>query len=89
MPGSRLEGFIGGSVWGVALKLVVLSLIVGFLLAYFEATPWDLFEWFQSQVARLWRDGWRVAVDFGRWTLLGAVLVVPIWLLTRVFARKR
>jgi hypothetical protein len=89
MPASRFEAFIGGSMWSVAVKLILLSLIVGFLLAYFEWTPWDVLVALQSEISRLWRQGWRMLLDIGSWILIGAVFVVPLWLLTRVFARKR
>lgn len=89
MPGERFERFAGGSPGAIIFKLVVLSLLVGFLMAYFELTPWGLFEWAQSQIARFWRQGWRALTDVGGWLLMGAIIVVPVWLILRLFARRR
>ena len=46
--------------------------------------PWNIFE----SIERLIRDVWNMGFDAVRWLwryfLLGAVLVVPIWLLVRL-----
>jgi Ca2+-dependent lipid-binding protein len=89
MAGGSLERFLGGSPVAVVVKLVLLSLVVGFLLTYFGLTAWDLFEWVQTSIARLWRQGWRALGDVGQWLVAGAIIVVPLWLLSRVLSRRR
>jgi hypothetical protein len=71
------------------IKLVVLCLIVGLLLTFFDITPKDLWNNFWRTV----RDIWRVAYDAAEWAwkyiALGAVVVLPIWALTVILKRLR
>jgi hypothetical protein len=81
---SGLERFLGGSLGGVIVRLVVLSLVVGFLMSVFGIQPRDVIdgaiELFHSAI----RDGFGVFQDIGAYILTGAVLVVPIWFLIRL-----
>lgn len=89
MPGSNVNGFLGGSPVRVLIQLLVLSLIVGFLLSYFDLTPLDLLDVVKRNIIRLWRAGFDALGDIGNWLLIGAVVVVPIFLITRLFAMRR
>jgi hypothetical protein len=89
MPAGRSESFLGGSPLSVIVKLALVSLLVGFLLSYFELTPWGLFVWVQSEISSLIRGGWRSLGNLGRYLLLGAMIVVPVWLVSRLLARRR
>jgi hypothetical protein len=62
------------------VKLLVASLIVGLLMRWFDVTPRTLIANFGETIARTFDRlahfaGW--AVDY---VLLGAVIVVPVWL---------
>jgi hypothetical protein len=62
------------------IKLLIACLIVGFALTFFDVDPKNLL----ISVGGLIRDlaQWSVSV-FGKWVsyiLLGAVIVLPIWL---------
>ncbi|WP_410053108.1 DUF6460 domain-containing protein [Bradyrhizobium sp. SZCCHNR3086] len=48
-----------------------------------------MFEWAQTQISRLWRQGWRALGDVGRWLAAGALIVIPLWLISRVLAKKK
>jgi hypothetical protein len=89
MAHGRSEGFLGGSPLSVIVKLALASLLVGFLLSYFDLTPWTLFVWAQSEISSLIRGGWRSLGNLGGYLLLGAMIVVPVWLLSRLLARRR
>jgi hypothetical protein len=86
---SNLQRFLGGSPGAVVAKLVFLSLLVGAFMALLGITPAGLFE----RILRLVRDvldlGFDSFREVGRWLLYGAMVVVPLWLLSRLFARGR
>ena len=87
--GSNLQRFLGGSPGAVLVKLVFLSLLVGAFMAFLNVTPVGLFE----RILRVIRDvldlGFESFREIGRWILYGAMVVVPLWLLSRVFSRRR
>ena len=74
------------------IKLLILSLCVGLLLAYLNLSPQDLFHRVVGQAESIFAwsvsvMGWAVS-----YVLLGAVVVVPIWLvlyLWRAFKGRR
>ncbi|NEU11791.1 hypothetical protein G3T14_06560 [Methylobacterium sp. BTF04] len=87
-PGRRsaLRRFLGGSPAAVFVKLLFLSILVGAVMAMLGVTPGLLF-WHAYDTARALVDlGLDTFHDFGRWILAGAVVVVPLWLLSRFFA---
>jgi hypothetical protein len=71
------------------IKLLVLSLVVGFVLRMLNITPLSLIENFGENIQRMF--GW--LRGFAGWALdyvlLGAVIVVPIWLIMMIVNRAR
>ncbi len=71
------------------VKLLLASLIVGVILSVLDITPNEVF----NRLA--WLAGYAVetAGDFAGWAfgyiVLGAVVVVPIWLVISLFQRFR
>ncbi|HEV7439953.1 MAG TPA: DUF6460 domain-containing protein [Methylobacterium sp.] len=83
---SGLRRFLGGSPTAVFLRLLFLSVLVGAFMAMLGLTPARLF-WHVYDTARTLIDlGLETFHDFGGWILAGAVVVVPLWLLSRLFA---
>ena len=84
--GSALRRFLGGSPVAVFLRLLFLSVLVGALMAMLGLTPARLF-WQVYDSARALIDlGLATVHDFGGWILAGAVVVVPLWLISRLLA---
>lgn len=81
---SGLERFLGGSPGGVIVRLLILSLIVGFLMSVFGVRPQDVIDGAIDLFHAAIRDGYGVLGDIGAYILTGAVLVVPIWFLIRL-----
>ena len=81
---SGVERFLGGSPAGVLVRLVILSLVVGFLMSVFGVRPQDVIEGAIDLFHAAIRDGFGVFQDIGAYILTGAVLVVPIWFLIRL-----
>ena len=85
---SNLNRFLGGSPASVLAKLIFLSLLVGAFMAFLGVTPLrliqGLFDWITS-ILDLSLD---TVKEIGLWVLYGAVIVVPLWLLSRLFGRR-
>ncbi len=79
-----LDRLFGGSPLRVLLQLVVVSVIVGALLSIFGLNPFDLVESVRRLVQRIWDAGFGTFEWVWRYFLLGAVVVLPIWLILRL-----
>ncbi|MBI3436894.1 MAG: hypothetical protein HY056_17720 [Proteobacteria bacterium] len=84
MTGDVMTRFLGGSPVSIVVRLVLLSILVGVVLAAIGLDPMNIL----ISVERLIRTVWDMGFDAVRWVwryfLLGAVIVVPIWLLARL-----
>ncbi|GAU81260.1 DUF6460 domain-containing protein [Bosea sp. 2YAB26] len=89
MANGNLDHFLGGSFLSVLVRLIFISLLVGAAMAFLGLTPRGLFD----AVARFLRSlgdlGFGAVREVGQWVLAGALVVVPIWLLSRLFASRR
>ena len=79
-----MERFLGGSVLGVIVRLIALSIAVGVVLAWLDITPWALVESFRRFVQRIFAHGFDAVRDLIGYFLLGAVIVVPLWIIVRL-----
>lgn len=80
-----IQKIFGGPILPTLFKLAVASVVVGILLAFFGIQPVDLWRDFLDTIARIWEMGFS-AIDWSvRYILLGAVVVVPIWLFVRLW----
>ncbi|HYI86059.1 MAG TPA: DUF6460 domain-containing protein [Burkholderiales bacterium] len=84
-----LNRFLGGSPLAVLGKLILLSILIGVVLSALGLDPWNIVE----SARRLIRGVWDMGFDAVRWLwqyfLLGAVLVIPIWLILRLVRTPR
>ncbi len=85
MANSALQRFIGGPPTAVLLRLLFVSLIVGALLVWLDIRPFEIFNALQRFVKRLWTMGWDAVREVAQYVLAGAVIVLPVWLLMRLF----
>jgi hypothetical protein len=84
-----LSRFLGGSPLVVAFRLILLSTLVGVMLAAFGFDPWNIVQSIRLLVERVWDLGFDAINGLWRYFLLGAVIVIPIWLLSRLFGAPR
>jgi hypothetical protein len=84
VPRSRLERFFGGSPLSVIIRLMLLSVLIGFILHVLDFDPWDLLRSIERLFRALWDMGFEAVRLAWRYFLLGAVLVIPIWLIVRL-----
>ena len=80
----NLSRFLGGTPLAVAVRLVLLSVLVGVVLSAVGFDPWNIIESIRRLFVSIWNLGFDAINWVWRYFLLGAVIVVPIWLITRV-----
>ena len=89
MSNGTVTKVFGGSPLAVLLRLILVSILVGVVLAALGLDPYDII----SSVERLIRHIWDMGFDAVRWLwryfLLGAVIVIPIWIIMRVVNAPR
>lgn len=81
---SAIERFFGGSPGGVIVRLLLLSLVVGFLMSVFGVDVQHVVRGAVTLFREALRDGFGIFRNLGGYILTGAALVVPIWLLIRL-----
>ena len=79
-----MERFFGGNPALVLLRLAILSLIVGVVLAALGFSPYEIIDSIARLVERIYNLGFEAIERGFRYFLLGAVIVFPIWLVMRV-----
>jgi hypothetical protein len=80
-----MHRFLGGSPLAVAFRLILLSILVGVVLAAVGFDPWNIVYNIRKLIQRIWDLGFDAINGLWRYFLLGAVIVVPVWLLSRLF----
>ena len=81
---SSMERVLGGSPLGVLIRLVVMSFVVGLILTVLDINPNDIIRWIDARLTYLTSFGFETFEEALTILLLGAVVVVPIWLVLRV-----
>ena len=84
-----LSRFLGGSPLAVLLRLVLLSVLVGVVLAAIGFDPWNILTSIQLLFIRIWNLGFDAVNWVWRYFLLGAVIVIPLWLISRLLSAPR
>ncbi len=79
-----LSRFLGGSPLAVLLRLVLLSLLVGVVLATIGFDPWNIVYSIRRLIDWIWSLGFDFVNGVWRYFLLGAVIVIPVWLIMRL-----
>jgi hypothetical protein len=84
MPNDTVQRFLGGPPLSVAVRIILLSILVGVILSAIGLDPRDIWQSLERLVRSVWNMGWDAVVWAWRYFLLGAAIVVPIWILVRV-----
>ena len=87
--GDTLTRFLGGSPGRIAIQLIAMSFIVGIILSVLGVSPYDILNGLERLVRRIYDMGFGTLEWIFRYFLLGAVIVVPVWLLMRLFRMGR
>jgi Family of unknown function (DUF6460) len=81
--------FFGGPPLSVIFRLVLLSILIGVILEVLGLDPWNVIDSLRSLMLRIWDMGFDAVRWLWRYLLLGAALVVPVWLIVRLMRVAR
>lgn len=84
MSNGTVDRFFGGSPLWVVVRLILLSIVIGVLLSALGLDPWNILQSVERLIRRILDLGWDAVAWLWRYFLLGAVLVIPIWLIVRL-----
>jgi Domain of unknown function (DUF6460) len=89
MADERVQRIFGGSPLAVVAKLVLVSILVGVVLSALGLDPLNIVRSIERLFTHIWNMGFDAVRWLWRYFLLGAVIVVPIWLIMRVVNAPR
>ena len=84
MANNLVTRFFGGPPLSVIFRLILLSILVGVILKVLGLDPFNILRSIEELIRFLWDMGFDALVWLWRYFLLGAVVVVPIWLIVRL-----
>jgi len=84
MSNGAMGKFLGGPRLSVEVRLLLLCVLVGFILSAMGFDPWNIWRSLQDLVRAIWNMGFEAIWWMWRYFLLGAVIVIPIWLIVRL-----
>ncbi|MBU4531202.1 MAG: hypothetical protein KUA43_13650 [Hoeflea sp.] len=84
-----LTRFLGDTPGRTVLKLLVASFVVGVIMAAFNWYPADILYMVRNFLVNLWETGFAALGRFGGYLLLGAGVVIPVFIIIRLFSLRR
>ncbi|MGC1465431.1 MAG: DUF6460 domain-containing protein [Pseudolabrys sp.] len=81
--------WVGGSPLAVFGRLILVSVLVGVILSALGLDPWNILQSVQRLLLNVWNMGFDAVRWLWRYFLLGAVIVIPIWLIMRAVNAPR
>ncbi len=85
----RLNRFLGDTPFRVFLKLAIISIVVGVVMRSFGWSALDVARGIRGFVMRIWNMGFDALGQFADYLILGAAVVIPAFLLLRLFAMRK
>ena len=79
-----LTRFFGGPPLSVIFRLVLLSVLIGVILRVMGLDPFNILRSIDDLVRAIWNMGFDAVRWLWQYFLLGAVIVIPIWLILRL-----
>ena len=86
---NSVNRFLGGSVTGTIVRLLVVSLIVGFILSALGIHPLDIYYGIADFIRNIWHRGFAALGEVGHYFLMGAIIVIPLFLIIRIMSYRR
>lgn len=83
------ERIFGGNPLGVLVRLVILSIVVGIVLQALNIAPRDLLYRLELLIRNIYDMGFDAFRGLVNYFLVGAVVVIPIWLVARLLGAFR
>jgi hypothetical protein len=89
MSNDTVTRIFGGSPVAVLGRLVLVSILVGVVLTALGLDPTDIVHSIERLIHTVWNMGWDAVKWLWRYFLLGAVIVIPIWIVARLVNAPR
>ena len=89
MSNDTMTKVFGGSPLGVLVCLILVSILVGVVLSALGLDPFDIWHSIERMLRTIWNMGFDAVRWLWRYFLLGAVIVIPIWLIMRAVNAPR
>src|SRR5581483_10394696 len=80
---------LGGSPLAVLGRLILVSVLVGVILSALGLDPFDIVRSIERLIRSIWNMGFDAVRWLWRYFLLGAVIVIPIWVIMRLVNAPR
>lgn len=85
----KLTTFLGDSIGRTIIKLLVISFVVGIIMSALNFTPWDVWYGIKDFFVSIYNLGFDALGKIGKYFLLGAGIVVPVFLILRFLNFKK
>ena len=89
MNNDTVTKIFGGSPLAVLGRLILVSILVGVILSALGLDPFNIWNSITRLIRTLWDMGFDAVRYVWRYFLLGAVLVIPIWIIVRLVNAPR
>jgi hypothetical protein len=89
MSNTLVSRFLGGPPLAVALRLILLCVLVGVILHALGFDPGNIIDSIRRMIQAVWDMGFDAVRWVWRYFLLGAIVVIPIWLIVRFMRSSR
>jgi uncharacterized membrane protein len=85
----KLTTFLGDSLGRTIIKLLIISFVVGIIMSALNFTPWDVWYGIRDFFISIYNLGFDALGKIGKYFLLGAGIVVPVFLIIRFLNFKK
>ena len=89
MNNSAMTRIFGGSPLAVVGRLALVSILVGVVLTALGLDPFDIVRSIERLIRQMWNMGFDAIRWLWRYFLLGAVIVIPVWVIVRLINAPR
>ena len=89
MSNGTVTRVFGGSPLAVLARLALVSILVGVILSALGLDPFDIVRSVERLIRHIWNMGFDAVRWLWRYFLLGAVIVIPIWIVVRLVNAPR
>ncbi len=84
-----MNGFLGDTPLRVFVKLAIISLVVGVVMRTLGWMPVDVLRMIRTLFERIWNMGFAALGDVANYLIVGAAIVVPVFLVLRLLAARK
>ncbi len=83
----------GGSISRTVIQLVIASIFVGAIFSFIGLGAFEfwegIFRWVRDIIATIGESFGEVVINVVTYFLIGAAIVIPIWLIARILTSRR